>query len=140
MASFRKKNKVWYYRYVDGHGIKRERKGCPDRRATEEMARAAESEAARIRSGLVDPKAEGFLKAERRPLGEHVEDFRDYLAGKGDDPRYVHIVRAHVVRIVALTKAGRISDLTPSSVQGAIKALRDSGLSLQTCNHALRAI
>jgi integrase len=140
MASFRKKGKVWYYRYVNADGVKRERKGCPDRRVTEDMARAAESEAAKVRAGLVDPKSEGFLRAERRPLGEHLEDFRDYLMSKGDAPRYVHIVHAHIARIIALTKANRISDLTASSVQGAIKALRDSDLSLQTCNHALRAV
>jgi integrase len=140
MASFRKKGKVWYFRFVNADGVKRELKGCPDRRVTEEMARAAESEAAKVRAGLVDPKSEGFLRAERRPLGEHLEDFRDYLMSKGDAPRYVHIVHAHVARIIALTKANRISDLTSSSVQGAIKALRDSDLSLQTCNHALRAV
>ena len=28
MASFRKKGKVWYYRFVDAKGVKRERKGC----------------------------------------------------------------------------------------------------------------
>ena len=56
MASFRKHGKVWYYRFVDGDGFKRERKGCTDRRATEDMARAAESKAAKIRDGTADPK------------------------------------------------------------------------------------
>ena len=48
MASLRKHGKVWYYRYTDAEGAKRERKGCSDRRVTEELARAAETEAARI--------------------------------------------------------------------------------------------
>ena len=43
MASLRKHGKVWYYRFTDADGIKRERKGCPDRRVTEDLARAAES-------------------------------------------------------------------------------------------------
>ena len=54
MAFYRKRGHVWYYTFVDSDGVKRERKGCTDRRATEDLARAAESEAARIRVGLVD--------------------------------------------------------------------------------------
>ena len=58
MASFRKHGKVWYYRYTDADGVKRERKGCSDKRATEDLARAAESTVARQKAGLSDPKAE----------------------------------------------------------------------------------
>jgi hypothetical protein len=34
MASLRKRGKVWYYRFVDEAGVKREERGCPagDRR------------------------------------------------------------------------------------------------------------
>jgi hypothetical protein len=56
MASFRKRGKVWYYRYVDADGVKRTVKGCSDKRATEDLARKDELEAARIKGGLVSPK------------------------------------------------------------------------------------
>ena len=56
MGSVRKRGRTWYFRFVDADGVKRERKGCSDRRATEELARAAESEAAKIRAGLIDPR------------------------------------------------------------------------------------
>jgi hypothetical protein len=72
MASLRKRGRVWYYRYVDGDGTRRERKGCPDKRATEELARAAESEAARLKAGLIDLKALTYRQHEARPLSEHV--------------------------------------------------------------------
>ena len=48
MASYRKRGKAWYYRFVDAAGVKREEKGCSDKRATEELARDAESKAAKI--------------------------------------------------------------------------------------------
>ena len=51
MASFRKHGKVWYYRHVDADGIKRETKGCTDSRATEELARDAESMDAKVKAG-----------------------------------------------------------------------------------------
>jgi hypothetical protein len=57
MASLRKRSRNWFYRFTDADGVKVEKKGCPDRRATEEMAREAATQAARTRAGLIDPKA-----------------------------------------------------------------------------------
>jgi integrase len=140
MASLRKRGKVWYYRYTDAEGVKREAKGCPDKRATEEMARAAEAEAARIKAGLIDPRTIRYQDEGRRPLAEHLAEWHTSLLAKGDTEKHAHMVRAHVARLITLARAERASDLTSSAVQGALKALRDSGRSLQTCNHALRAI
>jgi len=42
--------------------------------------------------------------------------------------------------IIELCEANRISQLTLSTVQAALKRLRDDNLSLQTCNHYLRSI
>jgi hypothetical protein len=56
MASLRRRGKVWYYRFTDADGIKREVKGCPDKRVTEEMARAAESEAAKVKAAWSTPR------------------------------------------------------------------------------------
>ncbi len=39
MASLRKRGKTWYYIYSDADGARRERKGCSDRRVTEDLAR-----------------------------------------------------------------------------------------------------
>jgi hypothetical protein len=83
MASFRKHGKVWYFRFVDGDGKKRDRKGCSDERATEDLARAAELKAAKIRSGDVDPKAERIAREARRPLEKHVSEFIAGLESKG---------------------------------------------------------
>ena len=68
MASFRKRGNVWYYRFSGENGEKCERRGCQDRRTTEELARAAESAIARGRAGLVDPKAERIAQEGRRPI------------------------------------------------------------------------
>src|SRR5208337_946533 len=54
VASLRKRGRVWYFSFIDQDGRPSERKGCPDKRVTEELARAAESEAAKIKAGLVD--------------------------------------------------------------------------------------
>jgi hypothetical protein len=62
MASLRKRGKNWYYRFIDENGKLTEQKGCSDKRATEEMARAAESHTAKVRSGLIDPKDDSFRR------------------------------------------------------------------------------
>ncbi len=84
MASIRKRGRVWYYRYTGADGVMVERKGCPDRRETERLAHHAESEAAKLRDGYIDPKAPRYQAQEARPLADHLADFRAYLIAKGN--------------------------------------------------------
>ena len=124
MASLRKRGKVWYYRFVDEHGAKVERKGCADKRVAEEMARAAESAVARTKAGLSDPKAERMAREGRRPIGEHVAEFLTSLESKGDDLKHVRSTRTPLGRVVVLARVERIADLTPSAVAQAVAASR----------------
>ena len=170
MASLRKRGKVWYYQFIDGEGIKRERRGCSDKRGTEEMARAAESEAARIRAGLVDPALRKQVEAAKQPLKLHLEGFRRHLIDKGDTPKHVELFVSRASRMAALASgstvdevdppktatriarqdakvrlerllnAARIGDLTRASVQAAMASLKEAGRSLATCNHHRAAI
>jgi integrase len=140
MTDFRKHGRNWYFRYTTADGRRVERKDCPDRRVTEQLAAAAEAEVAKIRAGLIDPKEDAFRRHAARPVAEHLADWRASLVVKGNVARYVQIAHSHVARLVELAKAERIGDLSPSTVQAALKALKDSGLAAQTCNHALSAV
>src|SRR5262245_66256291 len=102
MASLRKHGKVWYNRYTDADGIKREQKGCSDRRVTEDLARAAESAVARTKAGLSDPKAERMAREARRPIGEHLGEVIAGMEAKGDAPGYVRATRRYLERIITL--------------------------------------
>ena len=164
MASFRKHGKVWYYRFVNADGKKLERKGCTDRRATEDMARAAESEAAKIRSGLINPKELAYRDHQARPLKEHISAWESNLLAQGFTPKHAEHTSNRVRRLVAVMLGSadalkdhrrlapnergdvarrisdaiapaRLSDLTGQRVQDAIARLRDAKWSLQTCNH-----
>lgn len=68
MATVRRRGKNWYYIFSDENGRRVERKGCPDRRVTEQMAAAAELHAAKVREGLVNPKDSAYRDHEARPL------------------------------------------------------------------------
>src|SRR5262245_40225043 len=140
MADFRKRGKNWYFRFVDATGRRVERKGCPDQRATEALARSAESEAAKVRAGLIDPKAERLAAAERRPILAHLDEFIGSLAAKGGDPRHVRQTRTYAARVIDLAGIKAISDLAPSGVMTALGRLKAERLSARTLNAHLIAI
>src|SRR5438874_951707 len=104
MAGLRKRGSTWSYRYVDGAGVKRERKGTTDKRVTLELARAAENEAARIKAGLDDPKAKALRGHGARPLSEHLEAWRKAMLAKGSTPSHVNLTINQARRVVALVK------------------------------------
>jgi len=140
MASLRKRGNVWFYRFIDEDGVQRERKGCPDKRATEAMASAAETVAAIIRHGYVDPKAIGYRKHEARSLSDHLADWHAFLVGKGATANHATLSRNRVARLVESSRSRRLADLSPSRVQAALKAVRDDGASLRSVHHYTRAV
>ena len=141
MASFRKRGRVWYYRYVDADGVQHERKGCPDRRETEAMAAAAEAEASKVRAGLIDPKALGFRDPRGPAAGRSPGRLQGRPAGQG---------RNRNTPVVTRNRAEQGSDAGPSqaslrpvAVQGRRPPWprsdpRDFGQ--ETINHHVRAV
>ena len=154
MASIyrRKKKGPYYITYVIRHGVRKTVKGCRDRAATEAWANKLEGDALLRRKGVIDPRADQYAKAEARPLmvkdaegnvtDGHLADFYASLVARDTTPEHATLVRARAAKILDLAKADRLSTLNPSAVQAAIASLRsgDDPLSLQTCNHYLRAI
>src|SRR5262249_11271050 len=111
MASIRKRGAVWYYRYSDENGVKTERRGCPDKRSTEEMARAAEANAARRRAGLIDPKAESYRDHDARPLAGHLDDFQAALIAKGNTPKHARLYAERARRVAALARGANLAEI-----------------------------
>src|SRR5262249_5190793 len=161
---YRKRGAVWYFRFVDADGVKRTRKGCSDKRATEELARDAEAQAAKIRAGLVEAKDLARRDHQARPLSEHLDAWRDALLNEGNTPKHADQTADRVRRLIAvmfgampddidgktmsrarqgqaremigrLVAKARLSDLGTERVQAALATFRDSGRSAQTCNH-----
>src|SRR5262245_5754112 len=125
MASYRKRGKVWYFRFIDSDGIQREAKGCSDRRETEATAAAAEAEAAKIRSGYIDPREPAYVSHEARPLGEHLAGFVAYLEAKGTSRNHRIVSRTRIEWVLLMAKARRISDLSLSKALDALQRLRE---------------
>jgi integrase len=130
-----RKNSSWYIGYSDANGKRRTVKGCPDKSATEAMARKIESDAELRRRGVIDPKIDQYRAHESVALAEHLEAWRVYLLGKGNSERHANEGHARVVNLMALAKATRLSDLTLTPIQTALAALKDKGRSLRTIHH-----
>jgi integrase len=140
MASLRKRGRVWYYRFTDADGVKRERKGCTDKRATEELAHEAESEAAKIKAGLVDPKALRIAEANREPIEAHLDAFLASLTQAGRKAKHVNNTRAAINRVLSLAKIRRLPDLTPSAIVPALARLKDQGFAPRTVEAHIIAV
>lgn len=87
-------SKRWYFDVRDTNGTVRRVKGCPDLKATQQLAADAERKASRMRAGLIDPAEEHA----RRPLSKHLTDYAAALEQKGD-------TSGHVKKTAALISA-----------------------------------
>ena len=93
------------------------------------MARKLESEADLRRRGVIDPRMDAYASHETRALSEHLEDWHAFLVGKGSTRQHSLLSRNRASRIIELAQAARLSDLTPSRIQAALKAIRDTEIS-----------
>ena len=152
MASVFKREgrKKWLIGYTDGFGRRRTVTGAASKTVTEQIAGKLEGDAELQRRGIIDPRQTKYAEAERQLLvikdadgkitGGHLHDLRETLIAKGNTVKHADLVVRRAARILGLAKAEHISDIAPSKVQAALKVLRDQDLSLQSCNHYLRAI
>lgn len=140
MADFRKRGRNWYFKFTDADGRRVERRGCSNRRATEELAAAAEIEAARTRAGLSDPKIERMAREGRRPIREHVGEFVASMEIARRDEQHVAQTRLYITRLCELAHVERLADLTPSGLVAALGALRDQGFATRTIGAYATAI
>jgi len=122
-----RKGSSWYISYTDADGVRRTRKGFTDKTATDSLARQLETDARLRRLGVIDSKSDRQQREGQRPLVSHLDDYHASLHAKGDTPKHVNLTRTYAAKIISLTNAERISDLTPSAVQKAVASLRERG-------------
>ena len=75
-----RKLRKWYVKYKDADGIERRVPGYRDKEATRAYGTELERKAARRHVGLSDP----FEDQLKRPLIEHLADYKVFLASKGN--------------------------------------------------------
>ena len=136
-----------YVRYRDAHGKQIETKAGPDRSMAQRIANGMESQVRAIKTGTADPREAGWAEAERKPLTDHVHDWHAGLAARGRNAVYVQDSKLHVLRLIEMTRATKVSHLNILTIQLALAELRslpgragNVGLSDQSVRHHARQI
>jgi excisionase family DNA binding protein len=115
----------WYGQYKDAAGKRCRVPLCTDKQEAKRMLAKLEVDALRGQLGMADPYADHRSK----PLHHHLEDFRGYLAAKGNVAEYVQKTFSQILTILDGCRFVRIADLQPSAVVEFLAALRQASQS-----------
>ena len=131
----------WTARYFDHEGRRLTRStGTTDKAAAERILRDWIAAAALRREGVIDAKADGYAEADRRPIADHLADYRADLLNRGRTKHHAHETHALAERITTLARADRLSALTADRIASALGTLADEGLSQRTRDKSLREV
>ncbi len=119
-------SKKWYGEYRDQDGIERCVPLATDKTAAEQMLADLVRKAELAKAGVIDP----FEAHRKRPLREHLADFRAYLLAKGDGAKHARDCARRVGRILDACGFVFIADLSTSRVQEFLAGLRRQGRAL----------
>lgn len=90
------KTQCWYIEYRDADDVLRRVKGFKDKTATRQLADQLEREAALAKIGIVDK----YKEHRKRPLTEHVQEFKESLANKSNTDKHAELVYSRARRIM----------------------------------------
>ncbi len=133
----RKQSACWYIDYKATGGTRKRVKAFKDKQATAQLAAKLEKEAELADAGIVDK----YKEHRKRPLREHLEDFRASLQAKGNTKEYCNLTYHRVERVCSGCKFIFWDDISASDVQLYIADLRERGdVSQKTSNYYLQAV
>jgi integrase len=130
-------NAAWQITYTDERGERRTVAGCPDHRATEEIARKLESDVALRRRGVVDAIAERIAEQGRVPIAEHVRAFMEYVKARkpsGHAKRYLQQVESRVHAFIRFGNIAYLPEVDADKVVAYVAAMQARGDSGYTIN------
>lgn len=96
---------------------------CTNKEAAEQMLSGLVRKAERAEAGLVEPCDEH----RKRPLAEHLADFKRALAAKGNTPQHVELTVSRVQAMLDATKAVRSTDLDLAKGNEWLAGMREDG-------------
>ncbi|MEN6384932.1 MAG: site-specific integrase, partial [Phycisphaerales bacterium] len=132
------KSEHWYIDYKTADGLRKRVKGFKDKTATAQLAAKLEREAELAQAGLVDRYAEH----RKRPLGDHLTDFKNSLIAKGNTEHHAGTTYERVNKIIAGCEFKVWPDISGSKIQTYLTTLLagEKPISIQTFNYYLRSV
>jgi integrase len=110
----------WYGEYVDAAGVTQRKPLATDKTAAQQLLAALVRKAELSRAGVADPFEEHRLK----PLADHVEDYRRYLAAEGNTADYVAKTCSRIQAVIDGGTFAFIADIIPEKVAEFLHGLR----------------
>jgi hypothetical protein len=127
----------WYGQYKYADGCTRRVPLSTDKTAAQQMLNALVRKAELGKVGIVDP----FEEHARRPLADHLDDFRRSLVNKGSSERHAQQTVRRARRAIEGYGFVFIRDVAASRVQEWLADLRRADdIGLQTLNYYLRDV
>src|SRR5689334_2308894 len=102
-------SKKWWGQYKDADGRLRRHPLSVDKMAAQSMLNAIVRRIEREKSGLVEPSD----AQRKRPISQHVEEFKSYLENKGVTAVHAKSMISQLNKTIASCKWRRISEITP---------------------------
>ncbi len=134
--SIRKQSQHWYIDYKATGGTRKRVKGFKDKVATVQLAAKLEKEAELGDAGIIDR----FKEHRKRPLTEHLKDFKASLVNKGTTEKHACLVYNRAKAVIDNCGFVYISDMSASKVQRYLAERRRDGLSIRSSNFYLQAV
>ena len=128
----KRKLRKWYVKYRDANGCIQKVPGYTDREATKALETELQRKAARRQVGMTDPHEEHH----KRPLAEHLEDYRRHMEAKNNCSEHITQSIAHCRAVFEGIAARVIGDLDADRVAAWLAdRRRNHGMSISTSNH-----
>ena len=130
-----KPNHKWLIHYVeDGHD--RVESVSTELAATRRFANLVSQRLERMRLGLVSPDEARWMEQAKRPLADHLADYKQALIDRGNTAKHARLFHNRLIHLAGKIGATLIAHLTPAAVQSAVGALPVGN---STRNHYLLA-
>lgn len=131
----------WIARWFDHEGKRHERSTrTTDKASAERILMKRVTDVALRSAGVIDPRVEAVSKQSRRPIAEHLDDWRTSLRAKGSSERRVLTALRRAERVLVECGVQSLADMEPARVHAFIQRMRDSGSAPRTINGYLQAI
>ena len=118
------------------------KKNCgSEKSAAQQIANKLSTEAKLRLSGIIDASMDRFSAAERRPLADHLSEFKADILARGGTALHAETTGHRCTAAIEAAGIERIGELTPRAVNAAISKLESQGgLSAASVAHYRRAI
>ncbi len=134
--TIRKQSQYWYIDYKTADGTRKRVRAFKDKTATCQLAAKLEKESELAQAGIIDR----FKEHRKRPLIEHLADFKASLTNKGTTEKHACLVYNRAKAVIENCGFVYMGDISASKVQRYLAERRGQGLGIRSSNFYLQAV